>query len=378
MGTKFASPERKNWNYIISDFNDIKDLDYIQELINALPYVVTILNEDRQIIFTNEKLLKLLGINSIEDILGKRPGEAVQCIHANKEAGGCGTSDYCRYCGAINSIIKSQKLKTKVVEECRITTQRGNELISYDFEVSAAPFNWQNKEYTIFTIQDISNEKRRRALERIFFHDIINKTGGLGGFLEILKYVDDKERIKEITDIMEEITNDLNEEIIAQRQLLEAENNELKINKAETNNFKIIQSVTSQIKYNQVADRKEIIIDPKTTIVEFTTDQLLLKRVLTNMAKNALEASLEENKVIIGSTQIENRIAFWVKNEKTIPNHIQLQIFQRSFSTKGKGRGLGTYSMKLIGEKYLKGKVSFKSNEQEGTIFMINLPLHID
>mgnify|MGYP006293419399 CR=1 len=37
-------------------------------------------------------------------------------------------------------------------------------------------------------------------------------------------------------------------------------------------------------------------------------------------------------------------------------------LFKRSFSTKGVGRGIGTYSMKLFGEKYLKGKVDFKNS----------------
>lgn len=377
MESKFAKAERKNWDSLIDEFNDIRSLVYIQELVNALPYVVTVLNEDRQIIFTNEKLLNMLGINSIEDILGARPGEAIHCTHANKEIGGCGTSEQCRFCGAVNSIVKSQKYKTKVVEECRITSKQGNELISYDFEVSATPFNWLEKNFTIFTINDISNEKRRRALERIFFHDIINKTGGLSGFLEIIKNVDDKERIKEITEIMEDITHDLNEEIIAQRQLLEAENDELKIRKFEITNFEIIQSIVSQIKYNQIADRKEISIHPETSVTTFSTDPILLKRVLTNMMKNALEASSVDQKVTMGSGHEEDHVLFWVHNENAIPHNVQLQIFQRSFSTKGIGRGLGTYSMKLIGEKYLKGEVSFQSNQELGTIFKIKLPISI-
>jgi sensor histidine kinase regulating citrate/malate metabolism len=52
-----------------------------------------------------------------------------------------------------------------------------------------------------------------------------------------------------------------------------------------------------------------------------------------------------------------------------------LQIFQRSFSTKGAGRGLGTYSIKLLGERYLHGTVSFASSAEQGTIFQISLPL---
>ncbi len=56
-----------------------------------------------------------------------------------------------------------------------------------------------------------------------------------------------------------------------------------------------------------------------------------------------------------------------------IPYDVQLQLFQRSFSTKGIGRGIGTYSIKLLTENYLKGSVNFISNENEGTLFTIEL-----
>ena len=51
------------------------------------------------------------------------------------------------------------------------------------------------------------------------------------------------------------------------------------------------------------------------------------------------------------------------------PVDAQLQIFQRSFSTKGSGRGVGTYSIKLLGEQYLRGRVGFTSSETDGTAF---------
>jgi len=52
----------------------------------------------------------------------------------------------------------------------------------------------------------------------------------------------------------------------------------------------------------------------------------------------------------------------------------QLQIFRRSFSTKGIDRGMGTYSMKLLTE-YLQGEVSFTSSEENGTLFVARYPL---
>jgi len=53
---------------------------------------------------------------------------------------------------------------------------------------------------------------------------------------------------------------------------------------------------------------------------------------------------------------------------------VQLQVFNRSFSTKGTGRGLGTYSVKLLTERCLKGRVGFTSALGEGTVFQVTLP----
>ena len=69
-----------------------------------------------------------------------------------------------------------------------------------------------------------------------------------------------------------------------------------------------------------------------------------------------------------------DRVGFTVHNLTVMPPAVQSQIFMRSFSTKGSGRGLGTYSIKLISEKYLRGLVSFFSNAEEGTQFMVSLP----
>jgi sensor histidine kinase regulating citrate/malate metabolism len=61
-----------------------------------------------------------------------------------------------------------------------------------------------------------------------------------------------------------------------------------------------------------------------------------------------------------------------------MPSEVQLQVFQRSFSTKGAGRGLGTYSMKLISERYLQGCVSFVSTAPDGTVFSADYPRILD
>ncbi len=65
-----------------------------------------------------------------------------------------------------------------------------------------------------------------------------------------------------------------------------------------------------------------------------------------------------------------------VWNRQEIPPLAAKRIFQRNFSTKAEyGRGIGTYSMKIIGEQILSGNVSFCSSAAEGTTFFLSLPL---
>ena len=68
-------------------------------------------------------------------------------------------------------------------------------------------------------------------------------------------------------------------------------------------------------------------------------------------------------------------MVFAFHNPGVMPEEVQLQMFQRSFSTKGQpGRGIDTYSMKLLGERYLGGQVQFDSRPPESTTFTLSLP----
>ena len=100
------------------------------------------------------------------------------------------------------------------------------------------------------------------------------------------------------------------------------------------------------------------------------TDRTLMLRVLTNMLKNALEATQVGGRVRIRASAANESVSIIVWNQKAIPNEVKLRIFQKHFSTKtGYGRGIGTYSMKFLGEKILKGTVAFTSSPENGTEF---------
>ena len=117
----------------------------------------------------------------------------------------------------------------------------------------------------------------------------------------------------------------------------------------------------------------------RTTITEshksLNTDPVLLVRVLNNMLINAMEASPPGAEIIIKASPNSERYQFAVWNPGFIPEIVARRIFQRNFSTKASlGRGLGTFSMKLIGEQILGGTVNFRSTREDGTEFRIRLP----
>jgi signal transduction histidine kinase len=125
--------------------------------------------------------------------------------------------------------------------------------------------------------------------------------------------------------------------------------------------------------YLEAAKGKIVIIEEDSSDTGFISDRVILQRVMINLLKNALEATPEGGSTRVGCSRQGEHVSFRVMNPAVMSREIQLQVFQRSFTTKGRGRGIGTYSIRLLTENYLKGKVGFVSNESEGTVFTITL-----
>jgi signal transduction histidine kinase len=249
-------------------------------------------------------------------------------------------------------------------------------LISYDFQIICVPLQFNNEPYTLVNLVDISSSKRNEMLEKVFFHDLMNRLGGFDGIIKIIKSENKQPELDEYIDLLNVIGELTIEDIQNQRILKAAENEDLILSIREHSAFEIIESVRMQLSFHPAANSKQIILCAECTDFIFRTDATLLKRILLNMAKNAAEATPDGGSVEIICRKEPDLAVFSVQNTGEIPNDIRLQIFQRSFSTKGPGRGLGTYSMKLFGENYLKGKVFFSSDNKNGTVFTIELPLN--
>ncbi|WP_428560804.1 MAG: sensor histidine kinase [Solidesulfovibrio sp. DCME] len=348
----------------------------IPVVLNSIPVISMVLNRCRQVVFGNRKFADVIGVADIRDALGKRPGEAFRCVHATTAPGGCGTGEFCAHCGAVRSILLGLAGRDNI-QECNINRDHDGKVEALDLRVSSSPFLLDNERFLIFSITDVSHEKRRRALERIFFHDMLNTVGGLQGLMEFLAEEVPGD-LRPDAQLIHKAMVQLTDEITYQKQLLAAETNELETNFVPLSTNDILELVEATFQNAEQARGKRIDVVNDCQDVLVTSDPVLLRRVLGNMVKNALEATGPGGVVALGCDAATASVRFWVRNEAVIPRSVRMRIFNRSFSTKGVGRGLGTYSIKLLTERYLGGTVDFRSAPGEGTTFWVHLPLSPD
>jgi signal transduction histidine kinase len=257
----------------------------------------------------------------------------------------------------------------QVQEECRLQLQDHCRVM--DLEAVATPFTTAGRTYTIVSLRDIAGDKRREMLERLFFHDVINTAGGLHGLartmLDLGPSADDLRILVQVSDqLMEELHN--------QRDLIAAERGKLLPDPQPVRLDALLTGLRDLYARHTVARGRtvQLLSAPAMTA---TTDTVLLRRAVGNLVKNALEASQRDEAVTMTLHADGDAAVITVHNPAVMNDDIRLQVFQRSFSTKGAGRGLGTYSARLLVERCLGGSLVLVSEEGRGTTVTVRVPL---
>ena len=116
----------------------------------------------------------------------------------------------------------------------------------------------------------------------------------------------------------------------------------------------------------------QINVDPNLIL---GADSAYLRRVLTNLIINAIQAMPNGGKLTVRATVNGGNVSIDIEDTGVgIPDRVKPNLFKPLFTTKSKGQGLGLAVVKRLVEG-LDGKVSFVSQEGNGTKFTIELPL---
>jgi PAS domain S-box-containing protein len=245
------------------------------------------------------------------------------------------------------------------------------------FEISLYP----SEQGIIVVVEDKTEEEKTKRLSAIgatagmVGHDIRNPLQAIIGDIFLLKQcllsMPESETRKEVSESLDNIESNVNyiNKIVADLQdysrTINPEYSEFDLSDLITS---IIQSVNRQTNLDVSVN-----VDPSFVI---TSDRSLIRRVLTNLIVNAIQAMPNGGKLKLSSDRKDTNVLIIVEDTGIgIPEDIKPNLFTPMVTSKSKGQGLGLAVVKRLVEA-LNGTISFESQVGKGTKFVVALPIN--
>ena len=258
-------------------------------------------------------------------------------------------------------------------QECSINRITQTTLEALNLQVWSSPMTIEGHELVISSIIDIAHEKALRGFERIFFHDILNAVTGVKGLHHLMAldlpadYADDLDLMRQGIDAIEDIVE-------TQRDFLTVEAHEYHEAFSQIDSREMLDSLAAYCQSFNPGGARRLLIEPRSQAAIFSSDSRIIRRIMVNMIKNALEASAPGETVTLGCDLVPGNVVLWVHNAAFLPKEVQMRLFEKGFSTKGPDRGFGAYSMRLFARQCLGADIAFTSTKDGGTRFALTLP----
>jgi hypothetical protein len=110
-------------------------------------------------------------------------------------------------------------------------------------------------------------------------------------------------------------------------------------------------------------------------IPKLMMDPVMMKRVLTNLITNAVQAMPDGGKLTINVSKKEEAVYISVQDTgEGIPETVRPRLFTPLVTTKAKGQGFGLAVCKRLVEVH-GGEITFESEVGKGSTFIVNIPV---
>jgi PAS domain S-box-containing protein len=247
------------------------------------------------------------------------------------------------------------------------------------FEISTYP----STQGIIIIVEDKTEEEQNKRLSAIgatagmVGHDIRNPLQAIEGDLYLLKdYLTTMPQSPTKTEVDEslgEIDKNVGyiNKIVAD---LQDYARPLNPEYVETNIHDIVANV---IQNTDVPANVEVSVNVESGY-ELKTDPTIVRRAVTNLVINAIQAMPNGGKLIVAAALSGTEAVITVRDTGTgIPDEVKPKLFTPMMTTKAKGQGLGLAVVKRLVEA-LNSTITFESKVGEGTTFTIKLPILTD
>jgi len=137
-------------------FDKFHNDELLQNIFNAIPAFVFIVDADVRLLFWNAKAEQLVGERR-DRVYLKRGGDAVQCVHSFETPAGCGAAGYCTTCPIRNSVTAALRDRKACRAFTRMQLSSGDTTTDVYLLVNASPFLHQKKDYVLLILEDVSH-----------------------------------------------------------------------------------------------------------------------------------------------------------------------------------------------------------------------------
>ncbi len=205
-------------------------------------------------------------------------------------------------------------------------------------------------------------------------HDIRNPLQSILSELFLAKTETASIRQKDIKqNLTESITNIENDIYYINKIIADLQDfaRTLKPQREQVDPRRLLKEVQSSVRMDNTI---QVSVQVDDNIKTIDSDPAILKRVLTNLMQNAVQAMPGGGQISVRAAKKTRNIVFEVEdNGEGIPDEVKAKIFSPLFTTKSKGQGFGLAVVKRMTEA-LGGTVTFDSQVGRGTIFTVQLP----
>ncbi len=228
-------------------------------------------------------------------------------------------------------------------------------------QVNISPVRNQSGEIANFVAikEDITARKEmerlREDVERIIRHDLKTPLNSIIGFPYLLmQSAELTESQKKYCQIIEEAGKNMLKMINLYLDLFKMESGKYQFKIQTFDIVDIVNKVFIDLKPQVTIKNIEFQLKIHPEVVDNTNvkgERTLCYTMLSNLIKNAVEASPENQRIFVDFLPIPSKISIQIVNQGVVPAEIRDRFFEKYISSgKEKGTGLGTYSAKLMAE----------------------------
>lgn len=407
--------------HFISQINDItsrkkaelkvdQQREYLMTVFETAPTGILLIDDQKIINHINDVAASLVG-KQFSEIVGKKPGDCIGCVHSFEAPKGCGNSTSCLKC-ELNNIINStlDSGKPTLGKEIESTIYLNGQPVKLWLKISSNIVNIEGKRNVILAIDDITKSKKihkqltkekERADNMVQKADKANKTKSQ--FLASMSHEirTPMNSIIGFSDILaEEITSPEHKEYLkiiqnSGNHLLQLINDILDYSKIEAGKMDIDISFCSlQDIFNKVESMMQPFAINKNLVFEFNknpnipekirTDPARVEQCLINLINNAIKFTDKGHvKVNTSIETIDNKEFVCIDVEDTgigISPEVQQEIFnsftqaEQGTAKKQAGTGLGLAITKQL-TGLLGGSIRLASTPSKGSTFTMLIPM---